>query len=530
MTLGLNTRHIRAIEARGISAETALKFGLHTGRHTGKGIVVPDLNGDVLVFPYFEKGVVVNDKYRAPGKKFWQRTDGIRTFYNSDIMDDAALKDGGSALVLTEGELDCIAVSQSATPFVVSVPDGASKPPDGRALDDLDPVEQSAQKFSFMVRHHPRLKLIKRFIIATDDDPPGIRLRHELARLLLPGKCSFVEYPKERVVPVLDNDGVDVGRRPCKDFNEVLQYIGVDAVAEVLKTAKPYPTRGLYEFGDFPKQPPLECASTGWKELDELMKPFPGELMLVLGLPAHGKSAFVANLIANFSEQYGWRSALFSPEEPADPFLLEKFRSIRARRSLMPIETVAIEACDDWIKDSFKLITLLNGIEEENDLTLEWVLLRAKEAVMRFGIKVLVIDPWNELEHARKHGESQTEYTGRALRMLNDFRRTHNVMIIVLVHPTKEVGKDGKMRAPTPYDADGSAHFFNKADHFVIIHRPDKEKNETYIRVAKVKFKGTGKDGTEKFSFDTQSCRYQVIEEQEEPRRESLSSGEGIRQ
>jgi twinkle protein len=38
--------------------------------------VVPDRNGDIIVIPYFEKGVIVAEKYRTPGKRFWQRPNG----------------------------------------------------------------------------------------------------------------------------------------------------------------------------------------------------------------------------------------------------------------------------------------------------------------------------------------------------------------------------------------------------------------------------------------------------------------------
>lgn len=533
---GLNAKHIEALEARKISAETALKFGLFTGRTVCKehGVarcaaceatdapkhVIADPRGNILVFPYFEHDVEVNDKYRAAGKVFWQREGGKKTFYNADILDDPALRDGTYPLVIVEGEPDCLACDQSATPFVVSVPDGAPPVPKDRKPDDLDErkdTDDSTGKFEFVWNNRDRLKAIKKFIIAVDNDPPGKRLEAELVSRLNPGKCLFVEYPPQELVPVFDKQDKPTGKlRPCKDLNEVLQYIGPEAVVLVISKAKPYPVRGLYEIDDFPTPPPLQCAKTGWWPLDNLLKPFLSELMVVIGIPGHGKSAFISNLIANFSEQYAWRSVVFSPEEPVKPFMVEKLRSIRARREVLPMEVDVIEACDDWIKDNFKFIAADPSSEEDEAFDLKWLLERATEAVLRYGVKVLVIDPWNELEHAHRRNENQTEYTGRALRMLNTFRRVHNVMVIVLVHPTKDVGKDGKTRPPTPYDADGSAHFFNKADHFLIIHRPDKEKDESLIRVAKVKFKGTGKEGTVKLAFDRVTSRYELLGDKDE--------------
>jgi len=71
---------------------------------------------------------------------------------------------------------------------------------------------------------------------------------------------------------------------------------------------------------------------------------------------------------------------------------------------------------------------------------------RAYDALMRHGIRVLVIDPWNEIEHAREKYESDTAYINRALRLLIKFGRRHGLATYVLAHPTKEVGKDGKAR------------------------------------------------------------------------------------
>jgi twinkle protein len=95
--------------------------------------------------------------------------------------------------------------------------------------------------------------------------------------------------------------------------------------------------------------------------------------------------------------------------------------------------------------------------------------------------------------------------------MLNRFRRQYDVAVFVAIHPTKEVGRDGRARPPTPYDADGSAHFFNKADHFLILHRPDDVQNRTAVRVSKVKFEGTGERGLIYFQFDRHRSRFEML-------------------
>jgi twinkle protein len=56
------------------------------------------------------------------------------------VLDDPSLRDGRAALVITEGDIDCLSVIEAGHPFVVSVPDGASPARDG-IVDLLNKIE-----------------------------------------------------------------------------------------------------------------------------------------------------------------------------------------------------------------------------------------------------------------------------------------------------------------------------------------------------------------------------------------------------
>lgn len=513
---------VKAFEGRGISEETAVRFKVYTGRvekyrerGEEKSRVVPDVRGNVIVFPYEEHDVRVAEKYRAPGKHIWQKAGGRRTFYNSDVLDDPALESERCPLIITEGEIDCITGDDCGFKHIVSVPDGA---PDVRPeeepedLPDVQVEEEHRSKFAFVWNNRDRLKKVKRFIIAVDADRPGRRLAAELVRRLSAARCMFVTYPAEEVVD--DGEG---GKRACKDLNEVRVHFGPEAVAAVLNGAKPYPVRGLYRLSDFPDLPPLRTVSTNpdpkeiWP-LDDLYRPFTGGLTIVLGIPQHGKSALIENFLVTFAENYGWRAAVFSPEQPTVPHMRDRLRRTRLRRDTEHATPGELNAADDWVEDHFLFIAGDPAGDDEEEANLEWVLERATDAVLRDDIRVLVIDPWNEVEQSRLRGEMQSEYIGRALRMINRFRRRYDVLTFVLVHPTKEVGKDGKSRPPTPYDADGSAQYFNKADHFVIVHRSDEANCEVAVRIAKAKFTGTGAKGTVRLKYDVPTHRYMLAD------------------
>jgi twinkle protein len=447
-----------------------------------------------------EHGHEVNQYYRGPlpNKRFWSRLGGKRTFWNADVLDDPALADGRAPLVITEGREDALTAIDCGFPFSVSVPDGAPEVPKGKAPDQLEEIDATADahgKFEFLWINRARLKPIRRFILAVDDDPPGKRLAAELVRRLLPSRCLFVTYPER-----------------CKDLNDVRVKHGPEMVAGILNGAKPYPVHGLYRLSDFPDLPAIRTYKTGWRLLDDYLQVFLGEMMIVEGIPGHGKSALVANLLTNFAEFYGWRSAIFSPEEPTVPQLRDKLRRIRSRGRVMPIDAAGTAEIDRFINEHFVFIAADPLGQNDEEVYLDWIIDRATDAVLRDGIRVLVLDPWNEIEQARGPRESVTEYTGRALRALNRFRHMYGVMVIILIHPTKEVGKDGKARAPTPYDADGSAHWFNKADHFLIVHRENEAADEALVRIAKVKFDGTGKKGAVRLAFDTASSRFNALD------------------
>lgn len=491
----LGPKGMEAFERRSINPETAVRFAIFTASRKGGGEVLPDPNGNIIVFPFLEHGRSVNEKYRGPGKKFWQRQGGRRTFWNSDALDDPALETGQMPLVITEGELDALTAIECGFPLTVSVPDGAPAVAEGENPEDLAPLDagsENAGKFEFLWNNRDRLKRIKRFIIAVDSDAPGKRLAAELVRRLSASRCLFVTYP--------------VG---CKDLNEVAMTHGPEHVAAVLNAAKPYPVRGLYKLSEYPDAPPINALSTGWWTLDQHLKLFPGEFMVVTGIPSHGKSTWVLNLLCNAAKLHGWRSAIFSPEMGTVPHLRDKLRRIKSGTSKFQPHV------DAFIEDNFVFIDADPTGREDEDFDLQWIIDKATDAVLRDGIRVLLIDPWNEVEHARAQGESMTDYIGRSIRALKRFARLYDVAVVVIAHPTKEVGKDGKARPPTLYDIEGSAHWFNKCDHGVVIDRPDPYRDESQVRVAKCRFDETGSKGEVMLAFDRTSCRYSTLEARE---------------
>ena len=117
-----------------------------------------------------------------------------------------------------------------------------------------------------------------------------------------------------------------------------------------------------------------------------------------------------------------------------------------------------------------RAIGVLNGYvwiapDESEDWNIETILAKAAALVARKGIRALAIDPYNELEHQRPAGMTETEYVGLVLKRIKQFARKHEVHVFLVVHPrTQYRAKDGHLPEMSLYDISGSAHFYNKTD------------------------------------------------------------------
>jgi twinkle protein len=119
-----------------------------------------------------------------------------------------------------------------------------------------------------------------------------------------------------------------------------------------------------------------------------------------------------------------------------------------------------------------------------------------------------VIDPWNEIEHDKPREMSMTEYVSAAIRLIKRMAKRFDIHIIVVAHPTKLVrDKSGKLPVPSLYDISDSAHWANKPEVGIVIHRDDG--GDTMIRVAKSRFHDQiGRPGTVWTILDEQSMRF----------------------
>jgi twinkle protein len=256
---------------------------------------------------------------------------------------------------------------------------------------------------------------------------------------------------------------------------------------------------------------------TGWPSLDQHYTVAPGQLTIVTGWPSSGKSEWVDALLINLSRQ-GWKFAVFSPEnQPVKLHVSKLLEKLSGKPfGAGPNERIAREEIAEYADElgqSFCFMDVASGM-----LTAESVLLAAMEWLgATIGKRGLVIDPWNELEHWRPVGLSETEYISKTLSMIRNFARAHEIHVWIVAHPQKLRREDGKLPIPTPDAISGSAHFWNKADCAITVWRDlaDPKSQDVEIHVQKVRFKHIGKSGVVTLQWDRISGRYhEQIKEQ----------------
>jgi twinkle protein len=480
MATGLSMRLASEATNRGLSVELLTSLGVQS--RSGNG-------GEYLEMPFFRQGKLCNRKYRTSlvpgdsGGKSWQdgrEKKAIRLLYNEDALRRADLK--GQPVIITEGEPDAWAAIQAGFARTVGWPDGA---PEASIPLDSDspkyqPLDDARELFSpeNLGSHQTPI------IIAADGDEAGKVLLHDLSLRLGRARCKFLTYPR---LPAKAAD--ERCRTRCKDLGEVLEFYGEAGVQKTIERAAWVSAPGVYRMSELPPRAKPAAFDIGMPMLRDSFRMRLGDWSVWTGIPGHGKSTLVNDVCCRVITEYS------TDHEPlvVTAASFEQEPQIDHRRNLQwwlhkkhPLKQSEreIENADWWIDQHWRFLKP----EEDEDVTLDWALENLATAVVREGSKVCVLDPWNEMDHARAPGESVTEYTGRAIKAFRRFARKMDVHLIVVAHPTKMQHASGDPRSmpvPSLYSISDSAHWYNKCDAGIIVHRYEQN---TMIWVQKTRY------------------------------------------
>lgn len=453
-------------QSRNITSET-----LQAMKVTSGTVFMPQVNSSVgaICFNYFRDGQLINIKYRDRNKNFRLVKDAEKIFYNLDGIKDQ------KEIWIVEGEMDCLTMVQAGITNCCSVPAGGNKT--NNNLDYLDSC------WTYFVD-------ATAVYILTDKDEVGNKLADELARRIGLERCHRVNLPEH------------------KDVNEVLcagQKISREYLLSISKT---YPLLGVYQaesFWDDLLQIKRHGFPKGWKP----RPPFgnhvtihPGYTSIITGIPGHGKSEHLDQILIELGIDHGLKGAYFSPENWPTSMHLIKLVEKSTGVNFWESKESEIEGAKNWLNEHIFWVYPDDGFNLNN------ILEHIRKAVLRHGINWYVIDPWNKLDH--QYIGQETKYISECLDVLDNFNKKNNVHGFIVAHPTKmEKDKDGMYMVPNLYSISGSAHFFNKAAVGWTVYK--KGPGLTEVHIQKVKFKYWGEIGLIDYLWDQKTGRYYTV-------------------
>ena len=423
-----------------------------------------------IVLPYYKYGELVNVKYRknlGNGKKtFRQEADTEKTLFGMDKITDFE-----SPLIWVEGEMDVLALAEQNI-YSVSVPQGASE----KKLECIENCWDFIQKF-------------KTHIIAVDNDAAGDGLKENLLKRLGREKCKTVNW------------------KQYKDANEAL--LGEEKLIDFINAAEDISPDGIITFYDcfdeiykYNFEKDVNFYETGWLKFDNIVKLRTGYLMIVTGYPSRGKTTFVDNLLMILSKHYGLKHLIASFES----IVPTHYNTLLEMYMEMPFYKYTREYGNDGIfAEPFEFIgEHFLRFDIDRMWTVDEIIERTELAVKKYGVKTLVIDPYNRLNNKILNNREDL-YVGSILAKLSMLAKKLDILVIFVAHPKKPDGE----KCPNMYSISGSGDWYNMADYGIIIHREREQSgklsNFPLVFVEKVKnhFLGSPSGGELTLRYDS---------------------------
>jgi len=481
--------------------EWLLKRGITIGTAESLGAVLLEKNNKPVIgftYPSADSADCEAVKWRSANgtKDFWWENSANKLWgrqVHNDSIDTIA-----DTIVITEGEMDCLAIKEAFNDYanidVYSVPNGA---PNKITDSKIDPSEDG--RFKYVWEEREKFENAKRIILATDMDTAGDVLADELSRRLNKAKCFRVDY------------------KGHKDANDLLINTDVETVRDQVINAEPIPLHGLNnidfyadEFQSLYEQGKPKGVSTGIRSVDDLFTLQTGYLNIVTGYPGDGKSAFLDQLIVNVGKTYGWKTCYCSFEKPPSLHAVQLAQVLVGKPFFEGQNPRMTQEEKDYAKDWINDHILFQDYMDGGMPTIEAILEKGASAVMRYGIRILVIDPFNFIHSEYKGLES--DMVSDMLTKVQLFCKQHDILCFFVAHPTKPAER-GKKSVVTGVDIAKSMAWFSKADLGLTVYRGE---SNVEVHVWKARWGWQAKVGSTSLTFNPLNGRYEEAQEIED--------------
>ncbi len=235
----------------------------------------------------------------------------------------------------------------------------------------------------------------------------------------------------------------------------------------------------------------VDGVESGYTELDELLTGFhPGEMILVAGRPAMGKTSIGMNFIENAAIRTGKKAAVFSLEMPAEQLAM-RMLCTEARVDMQRVRRGQIED-EEWGKLCDAMISIGPSsifVDATPGITVSQVRSKARRLQLEHGLDIIMIDYLSLMSASGSFGSRQEE-VAQISRALKALAIELGVPVIALQQLSRAPAGRSNHR-PMLSDIRESGAIEQDADVVMFVHREDyynpdtAEKNIAELIIAK---------------------------------------------
>ena len=452
-----NDPAIEYLKSRGISEQVCREYEITTREDDKKVLVFPfkDESGELKFIKYRNTDPQEGQSKEFCEKKCMPILFGMNHIQNFD------------RLVMTEGQIDSLSVTEAGVANAVSVPNGKNG-------------------FTWVPHCWDFLQKFKQIVIFGDYEKGSVSLVEQMAVRF--GKKLLVVQPDDYC--------------GYKDANDILRYVGKKAVVRAVENAQPIKTGHIKEMADVEAIDieNLPTINTGSSELNSILSGgfHYGDFIILTGRRGEGKSTMGSQFTVEALK--AGNSCLIYSGEMRDVAVKNWIDRQISGKSFLTADDV--QRCEDWYRG--KLYIYDDDVIDENDT--DDLIETITEAIHQKNIKFLLIDNlMTAMESAASTTEAlyiqQSTFTGK----LAKIARKLEVVILLICHPRKtpnnELNND---------DVSGSGDITNKANLVISYSKildKGKEPDPTVRKLSVTKNRLTGKLGEVSMFYDSATKR-----------------------
>lgn len=399
-------RAVEYMKSRGISEAVTRRYEITTRSDMPNVLVIPFAFGDEWKMVKYRKTDFVKGRDK---NKEWCEPDGQPILFG---MQNCNLEN--KTLIITEGQIDSLSVTECNIENAVSVPHGCNG-------------------FTWVSYCWDWMQNFDTIIVFGDYEKGSMSLLDDI-------RSRF----RQRIKHVRYED-----YKGCKDANDILRKYGKEQIRHCIANAEEEPIKQIVKLSSVKTQNPWEIQKvrTGFKELDDLLYgglPF-GMITLITGKTGEGKSVLASQILLNALDS-GHRVFAYSGELPKGNFKaitmlqaagshLFKYKTRDGYEGYNVSETNE-NLINSWLGDRFDLYD--DSMVEDEPESLTSIM---EKCIVRDNVDVLLLDNLMiglDLETFTESNKYDRQ--GKFVKRLTRIAVTYNVLIILVAHYRKNNG------------------------------------------------------------------------------------------